>query len=214
MRKEILSLLLCVAFGCTTPCSERINLLPMYGRQLKCAEQMAADNEFLALSDKQYATRRLASEHYAQIGWGLFYEKQFDTAIKRFNQAWLLDSTNAEPYWGFASVLGMRQQFRSSVSLFKRYLVMNPTQAKAWEGLGMSYGQLFFQSKKQVFLDSSITATKKCVKIDPTYARGFAQLAAAYAYYIKKDSARKYLVIVDKLNPAAVNPEARKMIIN
>lgn len=186
----------------------------MYGKQHKCAEQIAADNEFLALSDKQYATRRLASDHYTRVGWGLFYEKQFDTSMQRFNQAWLLDSINAEPYWGFASISGMRQQFRLSVPLFKRFLIINPMQAKAWEGLGMSYGQLFFQSKKQAFLDSSITATKKCVKIDPTYARGYAQLASAYAYYIQKDSAKKYLAIAEKLNPAVVNPEVRDMIFN
>ena len=78
----------------------------------------------------------------------------------------------------------------------------------------MSYGQVFFQSKKTAFLDSSIMATKQCVKIDPTYDRGYAQLAAGYAYYMQKDSARKYLAIADKLNPALVNPEARRMITN
>lgn len=186
----------------------------MYGKQHKCAEQLAADQEFIALSDKQYATRRIASEHYTQVGWGLFYDKQLDSAIKRFNQAWLLDSTNAEPYWGFASTLGMKQQFKSSISLFKRYLTMNPRQAKAWEGLGMSYGQVFFQTKKPAFLDSSITATKQCVRIDPAYGRGYAQLAAGYAYYTQKDSARKYLAIADKLNPKLINPEARQMIAN
>ena len=184
----------------------------MYGKQHKCAAQLAADQEFLALSDKQYASRKLASEHYTQVGWGLFYDKQFDTAMKRFNQAWLLDSTNAQPHWGFASVSGMKEQFRSSIPLFKKYLMMSPNEAKAWEGLGMSYGQLFFQSKKPTFLDSSIMATKQCVKIDPTYGRGYAQLAASYAYYIQKDSAKKYLAIADKLNPALVSAEARQMI--
>ncbi|RZL16268.1 MAG: hypothetical protein EOO62_01760 [Hymenobacter sp.] len=214
MKKGILLSILCLGVSCSAPCPTTSNLLPMYGKQPKCAEQLAADQEFLDLSDKQYATRRIASAHYAQVGWGLFYDKQLDAAMKRFNQAWLLDSTNAEPYWGFANILGMKQQFRSSISLFRKYLTMNPTQAKAWAGLGTSYGQLFFQTKKAAFLESSIIATKQCVKLDPTYGEGYAQLAAGYAYYMQKDSAKKYLAIADKLNPVLVHPEARQMIRN
>ena len=61
-------------------------------------------------------------------------------------------------YWGFACVLGMKQQFRPSIPLFQKYLVLNPTKASAWEGLGTIYGQLFFQTKDVALLNNSIDA--------------------------------------------------------
>ncbi|ALW86811.1 hypothetical protein AUC43_18020 [Hymenobacter sedentarius] len=184
----------------------------MYGRAPKCPEQVRADTEFLAACDKQFPSRKLASEHHVSKGWEYFQQRQLDTAIMRFNQAWLLDSTNATVYWGFASVLGMRQQYRASVPLFKKYLALNPTEANAWQGLSTSYGQMFFQTKDVALLQNSIEALKHCVKLAPQNARAYGQLAGAYSYFIQRDSARKYLAIADRLNPSAVNPEVRKML--
>ena len=213
-RIGILSLLLLTVCSAALPsCPEGINLLPMYGKAQKCPEQTQADNEFLAASEKQFSNRDLASQHYVTEGWKLFEQRQLDSAIKRFNQAWLLDSTNAKVYWGFASVLGVKRQFRASVPLFKKCLVMNPREANAWEGLSTSYGQIFFQTKDITFLHKSIDALKSCVNLTPQNARVYGQLAGAYSYFVQKDSARKYLAIADRLNPAAVNPEVRKLLI-
>ena len=213
-RIEILPLLLLTVCSAALPsCPEGINLLPMYGNAQKCSEQIQADNEFLAASEKQFSNRDLASQHYVTEGWKLFEQRQLDSAIKRFNQAWLLDSTNAKVYWGFASVLGVKRQFRASVPLFKKCLIMNPREANAWEGLSTSYGQIFFQTKDITFLYKSIDALKSCVKLTPQNARVYGQLAGAYSYFVQKDSARKYLAIADRLNPAAVNPEVRKLLI-
>jgi len=201
--------------GCSTAsinCPEGINLLPRYGSKPKCPEQTEADREFVASCDTQFTSRKLASEHHSAVGWGFFERRQLDDAMKRFNQAWLLDSTNADVYWGFASVLGMKQQFRASIPLFVKYLELNPAKANAWEGLSTSYGQLFFQTKDVALLGKSIDALKSCVKIDPANARAYGQLAGAYSYFVQKDSARKYLALADRLNPQAVNPEVRKML--
>ena len=213
MKMKYASLLLLI--GCSTSsvnCPEGISLLPRYGSKPKCPEQIEADRAFLASCDKQFTSRKLASEHHTVAGWGFFEQRQLDTAMKRFNQAWLLDSTNADVYWGFASVLGMRQEFRASIPLFTKYLMLNPGKANAWEGLSTSYGQLFFQTKDVALLNKSIDALKNCVKIDPTNARAYGQLAGCYSYFVQKDSARKYLALADRLNPQVVNPEVRKML--
>jgi tetratricopeptide (TPR) repeat protein len=201
--------------GCSASsqsCPEGINRLPMYGRVQKCSEQVEADKEFLADCDKRFPNRTLASQHHVNKGWEYFQQRQLDTAIMRFNQAWLLDSANATVYWGFASVLGMRKQYRASVPLFKKYLALNPKEANGWEGLSTSYGQMFFQTKDVALLQSSIDALKNCVKLAPQNARAYGQLAGAYSYFVQRDSARKYLAIADRLNPSAVNPEVRKLL--
>lgn len=196
----------------STPCLEGINILPRYGYKRKCAEQIKFDLEFLSECDARFTSRKEAARYYIGSGWELFNKKDMDTAMKRFNQAWLLDSTNAEVYSGFGNVLGMKRQFKSSIVELEKSLIIVPDNPKAWESISTSYSQEFFQTKNPVLLQKSIYALKKCVKLEPFNARAFGQLTGSYSYMIQKDSARKYLSITDKLNPNAVNPEVRRML--
>ena len=41
-------------------------------------------------------------------GWEAYYQGDFDTAIKRFNQGWMFDRENPEVYWGFGLIMGQR----------------------------------------------------------------------------------------------------------
>lgn len=71
---------------------EPMNELPMYGGQHE--PTIERNPEF--------------SKHAAKRGWKAFYEGDLDTAMKRFNQAWMFDRENPEVYWGFGLVMGQR----------------------------------------------------------------------------------------------------------
>ena len=86
-------------------CPQGINLLPMYGRVQKCDEQLQDDDQFIIECDKHFANRAQATRFHIDKGWSYFYQNDLDMAMKRFNQAWLLDSTDADVYWGFGNVL-------------------------------------------------------------------------------------------------------------
>lgn len=77
------------------------NEMPMYRGIDKTSEMIEADNLFIKNVTKEI-DRDSASRHYSSIGFKLLNGNDYSTAIKRFNQAWLLDSTNYEVYWGFA----------------------------------------------------------------------------------------------------------------
>ncbi len=175
---------------------------------------MAYDKEFLQQCDKQFKDRREAAKFYIDRGWGYFYENELDTAMMRFNQAWLLDSLNADVYWGFGNIVGLRdKKFQESLTYFRKSLKMNPNNPRVWESAATSYGQLFFETKDASLLNQSIGHLKTAVALEPS-ARTYAQLTAAYSYFVQKDSARKYLKITDKLDPTAINPEVRKILSN
>ena len=72
-----------------------INLLPRYGNAPKSAQLLRADAAFLAFCDKIFPTRKAAAAHVATRGWFFLRAGEANTAIKRFNRAWLLDSTHA-----------------------------------------------------------------------------------------------------------------------
>src|SRR5258708_5124139 len=194
-------------------CPKDINKLPMYGHVKKCKEQLDSDKDFLQECDKQFKSRKEAAQFHVDKGWEYFYKNQFETAMMRFNQAWLLDSLNADIYWGYGNILGMKNRdFKWSLVFLEQSLKMNANNPRVWESASTSYGQLFYETKDKRLLDKSIACLKASIKLDPNNARAYGQLTAAYSYFMQKDSARKYLKITDKLDPSAVNPEVRKIL--
>src|SRR5579871_2628650 len=107
-------------------CPEKINLKPMYGGVQKCKEQIEADSAFLHESDKENKDRKVACVHQLELAWKYFYENNLETSMKRFNQAWLLDSANADIYWGFGDLLGKQHKYGESLKFFDRSISLNP----------------------------------------------------------------------------------------
>ncbi|MBF9224034.1 tetratricopeptide repeat protein [Hymenobacter ruricola] len=205
-----LMLLMCV--GATPPCLSGINLLPMYGRVKKCPEQLEADKRFLADCARRHKSPQEAASAYAALGWKYFYNNQLDVAMRRFNQAWLLDSMNQQVPWGFANILGRQGQFIESLPFFRVAIARNPTEANVWESASVSYGNVYLATKNTAALDSSVQCLKQAIKFNPKEARLYATLTGAYSYYPQKDSARKYLALADKLDPQAVDKKVRKQL--
>jgi tetratricopeptide (TPR) repeat protein len=215
MTKTILlyGLLFCFGACRQNDCPEGINKLPMYGRVKKCKEQLESDKDFLNDCDKRFASRKEAAQFHVDKGWEYFYKNDFETAMKRFNQAWLLDSLNADTYWGYGNILGRRDnKFKESLEHFERSLKMSPNNARVWESAASSYGQLFYQTKDVDLLNKTIDYLKTSLQLEPNNARVYGQLAASYSYFTQKDSARKYMDITDKIDSSAVNPEVRAIL--
>src|SRR5436190_9598559 len=56
------------------------------------------------MSLSQFKTRRQASNHLIELGFQYYYRPDFKTAMYRFNQAYLLDSTNTDIFWGYGAI--------------------------------------------------------------------------------------------------------------
>jgi len=69
-----------------------MNELPMYGGQHNPTVE----------EDPEY------SKQAAKLGWKYYYKGDLDTAIKRFNQAWMFNRDNADALWGFGIIMGQR----------------------------------------------------------------------------------------------------------
>lgn len=184
----------------------------MFGGQTKCKEQLNEDKKFISECEAQFKDRKIAAKYHIDKGWEYFYRSDYETSMKRFNQAWLLDSLNADVYWGFGDLLGTKHQFRESLLLFEKSTKLNPQNPKVYESIAISYGQLFFETKDVVLLNKAIDNLKTAIQLNPKSASALGQLTNAYSYFSQKDSARKYLALTDKLDPKAVNPAVRKML--
>lgn len=156
-----------------------INQLPMYGRQEKNEAMKAADAAFLADVEKRGLTRQEAAKQMVQTGWGYWKRKDAATAIKRFNQAWLLDPDNGNAYHGFAVVTADRGAAPTEVEdLFLQAVSKANVDTAAW----VDYGRFLWTQWR---LEESLTTLQKALALSPT-ARD-ARSHIAFVYYLQKD---------------------------
>ena len=86
---------------CTAPWSY-INTIPMYGNAEKPPEIREVDRQFIKAAIDTFGSADSAAYVYASLGWSYLFDGKMKTAIRRFNQSWLLDSSKADCYFGFA----------------------------------------------------------------------------------------------------------------
>lgn len=119
--------------------AQPIDQLPMYGGADRAgdAQLKAGDDRLIAETTKHYGTREKASAAFVSNGFAYYNRDDLVAAMRRFNQAWLLDPDNPEAYWGFGAVLHDKgknceamAQFQKALS-FGRYIKgMNPDAAR------------------------------------------------------------------------------------
>lgn len=199
-------------------CPEGINTLPMYGRVKKCKEQIEVDKKFIDESLKLFPSRDSAYRHHVMRGWQYLSCDSLNTSMKRFNQAWLLDSTKAEAYWGFGALLGRRGEYKESIDFFEKALHSKKINSSAMldgnllRDAALSYGNYFFNTKKMSYLVTAIKYLKESLKYNSDNPMAYHDLTVDYFYYGELDSARKYMVITEKYDPKLIDNELRKMV--
>lgn len=102
-----------------------IRLLPKYGKAEKTAKQKEADAEFIRTATKD-TTAQAASEKFVELGFKYLNEGNPQTAMYRFNQAWLLNSKNPSVYWGFGSVYFSFKDYKNAVNQYNEGLSLDP----------------------------------------------------------------------------------------
>lgn len=96
-----------------------INLLPKYGGVPKNAEQIAADEKYIAEAKKYFnGDLKKAASQVALTGWKYLRGGDFDGSMRRFNQAWLLDHSNGSAIWGMAVYQAQTGKMADAFKLF------------------------------------------------------------------------------------------------
>jgi tetratricopeptide (TPR) repeat protein len=108
-------LILCAAHAC----ADDRNLLPKYGGLPKPEWQKQADAAFIKATDEEYHGDRIkASMDTATRGWQYLAAGDLENAMRRFNQAWLLNNNSGTALWGMAVVEASWSKFDDSLKLF------------------------------------------------------------------------------------------------
>ncbi len=130
--------------GCATPGSgdrTPIDQVPMYGPMDRAAvpQLRAADEQLIAGTTKHYGSREAASTAFADQGFRFYQANDNEKAMRRFNQAWLLNPENGDAYWGFASILNDRKDYCEAAKHMRTALTKPGLQKAALPDAGLIF---------------------------------------------------------------------------
>ena len=110
MNQRVLASAVALIVACFSAVGQEptlIDQVPMYGGmdRSQYPELKAADEKLTEDASKHFGSREKAAAAWIEQGFRFYQQDRLDMAMRRFNQAWLLDPNNAEVYAGFAAVL-------------------------------------------------------------------------------------------------------------
>ncbi len=95
------------------------NTKPLYGEIKKSKEHKIIDEDFRQECLEQFGSIDSSVNIQIDHAWRYFYNNELKTAMKRFNQAWLLNSEFPDSYFGFASLLEMQDMLKEAERFYK-----------------------------------------------------------------------------------------------
>jgi tetratricopeptide (TPR) repeat protein len=115
--------------------SDPTDTLPMFGQPkiTRSEDLKKSDDAFVRDSTLRFGNRQAGSNALATQGWTAVRSGQHDLAIRRFNQAWLLNPKNYSVFWGFGAVLSAKGKLSEALGYLEtaRELVDDPKQRVA-----------------------------------------------------------------------------------
>lgn len=187
----IFATVLLLAFSSSLHAEGRVPIdqAPMYGGMDRSAipELKAADEKLIADTTSQFGTRQKASAAFISSGFAYYQRDDLANAMRRFNQAWLLDPNNPEVYAGFGSVLHDQGKNCEAMQMMEKALAMNPP---AFQGIYPDAARLITlcavsdkgltpEAKIRLF-ERSESLYKKAEEIEPNKTYLYGSWAAAY----------------------------------
>ena len=189
-----------------------IRLLPRYGHVQKTEAQRESDRQFIETMLKQDTTHRRASNHLIELGFK-YLNRDIKTAMYRFNQAYLLDSTNTDIYWGYGAVYMVLGDYVRAAHQYIEGVALDPNNTHLLTDYGtyhmVQYNGLQTQdeTKAAANLDSAISYLLKSFSLNPKKQNTSFKLSICY--YNKKDceNAWKYYDICKELGGQPITEE-------
>jgi tetratricopeptide (TPR) repeat protein len=168
--------------------SDPSDKLPMYGQPgiARPESLKKIDEDLIRDATFRFGNRQAASRALAEQGWASVRKGTLDTAMRRFNEAWLLNPKNYQAFWGFGAVLSEQGKLAEAIEQLEtaRELVDDPRQRVALlSDLGAvhsSYGarlpadRQLDRARHFVIANNRFTES---LEMDPNYARSWREWA-------------------------------------
>jgi len=146
----------------------------MFGGIEKTPAMIAADEQLIQDNAKFGYTRAQGSDKSVDLGWRYFNKDDYATAMKRFNQAWLLDPDNGDAFEGFAAVVNAREHDAKAAEALFQQALAKPRHRPV---VMSDYGLFLLRQNR---IGEAIPILEQAVAIPDQYPDAQALLAMAY----------------------------------
>ncbi len=178
-QKFVRLLILCISLAFLISASyaadeQRIDNIPMYGQPkiLRPDLLKKADEDFIKEVSEKFGDREKASRIWYAQAEKFISEGNLDLAMRRYNQSWLLNPKNFQPYWGFGRILLEKRNIDEGIQFLEKSKELIDDQyqkAALLTDLGTAYSvkaemitdmqnkdiERFFDLANQMFLEST-----------------------------------------------------------
>jgi tetratricopeptide (TPR) repeat protein len=186
--------------------ANEINLQPEYGHVTKNKELIEIDNKFIESELKISGTHRKASEEQVKLGFDYLYRGDIKTAMRRFNQAWLLDPKNENAYWGYGAVYFTFNDYDEALKQLEKGLSINPSSSNILTDIATINVSFYMTKGNPDYLNKAIGLFIQSYKIDPHNQNTLFKLSAAYYYKNDCVNAWKYYNECMRLGGQQISP--------
>lgn len=181
-----------------------IDQQPMYGGldRNSYPKLKKGDEILVAGVVKEWGTREKASQAFVEEGIKFYQQDDYSTAMKRFNQAWIIDPNNPDVFWGFSIIYHDEKNLAEAKKMIDKALDLNLSNPTALADAGRIYA-LFAFAKNDVDEKTKQYSAKKSDELyEDTLKRapgnGYIYDSWANALYYEGDYARAW----EKINQA------------
>lgn len=159
-------------------------VLPMFGGGFKTEQQQKQDEKFLKSCDASFTSRTEASKFFMERGWEYFSEGQIDTAMYRFNLAWLLNPGNGETYWAFGLISAATDKPKEALKLYEKALEYEPENSLLFSDIASAYILAYKSEKKKKHLKNASKSLDKALRLDKS--NSFALYSISEVKFLEK----------------------------
>jgi tetratricopeptide (TPR) repeat protein len=184
-----------------------IRMLPEYGNVQKSKQQIEADQKLIAYELKENGTNRKASDKLISLGFDYLYRGDIKVAMYRFNQAYLLDPTNENIYWGFGAIYFTFDDTNEALRQYSKGLATNPNNSNILTDKATIYMTFFEKKGDSEDYNIALSLFNKSYAIDPLNQNTLFKLSAAYLYKNDCKNARKFYNDCIKLGGKPITKE-------
>lgn len=218
MKIKVLSILLFTTFFSfaqnsyyekwTAMADNDISLQPEYGNVEKTESQKVDDENFKEDILEYYKGDTMAaSKKMSDLGFTYLYDKgDFVTAMRRFNQAFLLDPKNADAYYGYGTIFFNLGAMTKAREQYDKGLEIDPEHSEILTDYGTTYLGDYYESLENgegntaEFLTKADEYLEKSLEFDKEDSNTIYKLSIVKMYMGDCKEARELLKEAKKMN--------------
>ena len=176
----------------------------MYGGEDRAADPALRDADAKLVADavKAFGDPRAASAAFASDGDAAFRSGDMASAMRFYNQAWLVDKDNPDVYWGFAAVLYQRDEYCESTRMLEAGAARGPMPprvraigALVYAGCGITLAKFRDTDPSRYYARAEELLTQ--AEADPNTSRSTVIDAWARYYYGRGDYAAAWAKVAE-----------------